>query len=256
MSIPTTAPKSAQLEVETLHTSKPSGVAKPPLPVAETGPVTRKAAAAKSPQAAVGATASLGDLLGPVTRPAAVAKPPQAAVVATKPEWALQVGPKMLKASHRTFGVEICAGSARLTAHLSRVGFDSVGVDWAGNKHRAVGDVVDIDLSTPAGAALLRRVLLHPRLAYVHFAPPCGTATRAREKPIPGEPTGGPRPLRSVQHPRGLPDLEVIAPKAARKVRLANVLYDLFVELARDLTRRRVPWSMENPHASLFWYIR
>ena len=38
-------------------------------------------------------------------------------------------------------------------------------------------------------------------ILHAHFAPSCGTASRARGRPIPGEdPTAGPQPLRITVH--------------------------------------------------------
>ena len=170
-------------------------------------------------------------------------------------DWSLTVGGMTLQDRGHAFAVEICAGSARLTTALAAVGFDAVGIDWQGNKDKAEGPVVEIDLATTEGEAILEKILTHPRLAYVHFAPPCGTASRARERRIPGLRGGGPPPLRSADHPRGVPDLEVHLPRAARKVRSANLIYDLVARFARELCLRQVPWTLENPWDSLFWYL-
>eukprot|EP00973_Karenia_brevis_P006559 892588-Karenia_brevis.AAC.1 len=64
------------------------------------------------------------------------------------------------------------------------------------------------------------------QIRYVHFAPPCGTATRAREIRRAHGPD--PKPLRSVDHPNGLPNL---SGDAKAKVDSANLLYE-FVALA------------------------
>ena len=156
---------------------------------------------------------------------------------------------------NRPFAVEFCAGSARLTAELIRVGFDAIGVDWAGNKDTPVAPVVSIDLTSAQGQAEADELLLSPLLAFAHFAPPCGTASRAREKRIPGLPGGGPKPLRSPVHPRGLPDLDSRMPHAGRRVRAANAIYDWIARAAASLTKRGIPWTLENPHDSLFWYL-
>ena len=136
----------------------------------------------------------------------------------------------------RPFALEICAGSARLTAALIDLGFDASGVDWAGNKDVPVAPVRTIDLTTAEGRDEIDGLLRNPLLAYVHFAPPCGTASRAREKRIAGMSGGGPPPLRSTRCPEGLPDLERTMPRAYRKVKAANVIYEWIARAAAELT--------------------
>ena len=156
----------------------------------------------------------------------------------------------------RPFALEVCAGSARLSASLCRVGFRAFGIDYAANKDVPEGEVIEIDLTSEHAEELLMRLVGHPRLAYVHFAPPCGTASRARERRIAGMAGGGPPPLRSTLFPEGLPDLESRLPRAARKVKAANLIYMLIAKIAALLTSRGIPWSLENPHDSLFWYLK
>ena len=156
----------------------------------------------------------------------------------------------------RPFALEVFAGSARLTAALIEVGFEACGVDWEGNKDKPVAPVRMINLACLAGQAELDELLEHPLLAYAHFAPPCGTASRARERKIAGIRGGGPPPLRSTLHPEGLPDLEVNLPRASRKVQAANVIYEFVARACAKLVVRGVPWSLENPHDSLFWYLK
>ena len=88
-------------------------------------------------------------------------------------------------------------------------------------------------------------------LVHAHFAPSCGTASRAREKRIPHLPLDRqPRPLRSDDSPEGLPNL---SPKDAERVRLANISYDATMDLIEFLVGLGVSCSVENPTNSLFW---
>ena len=97
--------------------------------------------------------------------------------------------------------LELCAGTAGYTAALRRAGFDALGVDHARNRHSVQAPCAMLDLSTECGQAIAWEVLNSGRLLYVHAAPPCGTASRAREKHIPSHklPKGmkAPLPLRS-----------------------------------------------------------
>ena len=85
--------------------------------------------------------------------------------------------------------LELCAGTAGYTAALRRAGFDALGVDHARNRHSVQAPCAMLDLSTECGQAIAWEVLNSGRLLYVHAAPPCGTASRAREKHIPRKST-------------------------------------------------------------------
>ena len=169
-------------------------------------------------------------------------------------QWSVTVGNKAVKDEGRHFALEVFCGSAGLTAELQTLGCQAFGVDREDNVHTPKSEVLHINLSTDAGRALFRRLLDHPRLVYVHFAPPCGTASRARERRV-GRDHHGPPPLRSEEHPYGLPSLGKDHPHALARVLAANGLYDFVVEIAKLMTNRKVPWTLENPGNSLFWLI-
>ena len=157
----------------------------------------------------------------------------------------------------RHFAVEICCGAAGVTAELAQVGFDAVGVDYHKNKHKPIGKVIKIDLNSKSGIDLLWKLLADPRLAYVHMGPPCGTAARSRDIPLPFYFKGKypePKPLRSAEFPRGFEDGRLSARDAIR-VAEANRIYDLCVQVAIECTRRGIPWTIENPKNSWFWVI-
>jgi hypothetical protein len=65
--------------------------------------------------------------------------------------------------------LEICAGSAGLTAALRRVGFDALGVDHKGNKHFPKAPTAKIDISSAEGQRIIREVLDSKRLFYCHM---------------------------------------------------------------------------------------
>ena len=54
---------------------------------------------------------------------------------------------------------------------------DSVGVDHIAHKH-LIAPLVRLDLATDSGFSLLMELISNPNCMYVHFAPPCGTASR------------------------------------------------------------------------------
>ena len=109
----------------------------------------------------------------------------------------------------RPFVLEIFAGSGRLTRALRARGLDAWAVDWRGGRlQRETPAFFLMDATDPKEQKVIMKLLTHPLLLYVHFAPPGGTCSRAREIRLPGVPGGGPQPLRSELHPLGLPDLQ------------------------------------------------
>ena len=155
----------------------------------------------------------------------------------------------------RPFCLEIFAGSGRLTRCLRARGLDAWAVDWKGGKLTTeTPAVMMFDLSITRDKDSMKRLLTHPRLTYVHMAPPCGTCSRARGIPLAsGQP--GPAPLRSEAHPLGIPDLERLHPREVPRVLAANVLYDFSATIAEHLIDNGIAWSMESPRDSLLWYI-
>lgn len=120
------------------------------------------------------------------------------------------------------YAVEVYSGTAGLTAALRRVGLvHSLGVDAYITK-QVKAPVVRLDLTTSSGVELLWKILQHPRVAFVHLGPPCGTSSRARD--IRRKKRPDPKPLRSAQFPDGLPTLQGVS---AKRVQAANQLYSL-----------------------------
>ena len=143
------------------------------------------------------------------------------------------------------FIVEVFCGKAGLSRALRRKGFQVFSVD-----HKAVKGIpiLMIDLNVSSQRQLFEDLLAQGRLLYVHFAPPCGTASMARTIRLRGRP--GPKPLRSLRYPMGLPNLGA---HDKQRVLKANLLYKLTCVYTRKLDQMGVGWSIENPSASLMW---
>ena len=82
------------------------------------------------------------------------------------------------------------------------------------------------------------------------FAPPCGTASAARNIKMSSKKRHGPPPLRSLLHPMGLPTLNF---QQRQRVSLANALYKWTCAMVVLLHQRGVGWSMGNTSSSLMW---
>ena len=94
------------------------------------------------------------------------------------------------------------------------------------------------------------------KVDYLHIAPPCGTASRAREKPISAalraQGIPSPKPLRSESCPLGLPGLQGLD---RARVESANAIYLWMVKLVLAADALGIWWSIEHPRRSLLWHI-
>ena len=85
-----------------------------------------------------------------------------------------------------------------------------------------------------------------------HFAPNCATFSRAREIPIQGA-SNAPRPLRSLDHPRGIPgELERRMNKKQRsRLESDTSMADLSAEKCFEALEAGRYFSLEHPEGSL-----
>lgn len=85
------------------------------------------------------------------------------------------------------------------------------------------------------------------KVQYVHFAPPCGTASAARNirrRFI------DPKPLRPAEFPEGLPELQGTD---KTRVEMSNELYKFVARAIVKLEDMGISFSVENPTNSLMW---
>ena len=143
--------------------------------------------------------------------------------------------------------LELFCGCGELTVALGAAGFNAIGVDCKYNKDTPKGPYLVMDLSSDEAVQTILQLIVDKKVVLVHLAPPCGTASRAREIKRKGL---SPKPLRSDQYPDGLPDL---VGEDLKRVEQANKLYKFTAELICALERCKVAWSVENPTSSSFW---
>ena len=150
--------------------------------------------------------------------------------------------------------VELCAGSAGLSAALRSCGFSICAIDCSSDRHRAQTTILQADLCTVAGRQLAAQVLASPSLHFCHAAPPCGAASRARERPLKAREAAllraRPKPLRSARFPDGLPNLSA---RDAERVAKANMIYRFVAEQATKLHSQGILVCIENPLRSRMW---
>ena len=77
-----------------------------------------------------------------------------------------------------------------------------------------------------------------------HLGTPCNSMSRARDQP------GGPPPLRSDQHPLGLPNL---LPHDQRKVAIGNILMRFSAKVLNLALQVIIAFTLENPARSRLW---
>ena len=148
--------------------------------------------------------------------------------------------------------VEVCCGSAGLSASVSQYGFDCIGVDCRRNRHAPKARVLEIDLSTPDGCRLLCDVCRQPEVAVVWLGIPSASRVRDIGPGLTALP-----PLRSAREPWGRTDIDIDAIQTGSAARLAaaNAVYCAMLQAISVLDRRGVPWAIENPVNSLVWML-
>ena len=113
---------------------------------------------------------------------------------------------------------------------------------------RLCAPALQLDLLEDHNLTFVTNIIQEPACLYVHFAPPCGTASRARCIKRKGR--HNPPPLRSDKWPDGLPNLSGLH-KA--KVASANHLYNVTQQLCQLCVHCGVYFSSENPARSFMW---
>ena len=148
--------------------------------------------------------------------------------------------------------IEICAGSARLTKAARTMGFKGVAVDHSDKRSCGI-DICIFDLTDDTQLSNLLDYIHKDasRIALIWVAPSCGTASRARERPIPGQ-KSCPKPLRSTLQPDGLDSL---AGWDKYKVETTNQLYDAVYAITQCAVQLGICVAIENPTNSHYWNV-
>ena len=148
--------------------------------------------------------------------------------------------------------IEIFAGTATLSDALRAQKFSIIAVDKTKERKPKVS-LKCLDLTKDQDVEILTDILLRSNLGYLHLAPPCGTSSKAREKPLPeGMNHIRALPLRSDDEPLGLPSL---SSSDLVRVQAANRLYEVTLLCVYIAISRGAIVSVENPSSSYFWKI-
>ena len=150
--------------------------------------------------------------------------------------------------------IELCSGSGVLSKAMRARGFRAMEVD--NSSRRAPGKaVLRLDLSSASDCKAVADLLRASpdTVAMLFAAPPCGTASMAREKAHPFLEKQGfslPLPLRSGDRPQGLDGLHG---RDKLRVEVANQVYQNICELLLLAVSLGIPAALENPENSRFW---
>ena len=140
--------------------------------------------------------------------------------------------------------LEIFAGSCRVSKACKNLGFRVLAVDK--NPRRAENfPVASFDLTRlhDFDAVCKFAEAESDNLLLAHFAPSCGTASKARERKVPGI-SNPPRPLRSESYPDGLSGL---TQQEHQRVLEANASYSAMVDFILRLIGLGVAVTVEKP---------
>ena len=148
--------------------------------------------------------------------------------------------------------IELCAGSVSLSSVAQKFGYRVMPVDCKRNRHVTKCRVIQLDLATDYAWEVLSYIVQTCDIAAIHFAPPCGTCSKARGIPLPnGDP--GPQVLRTASFLLGVPDM---SHTDRVKTNAANELYMRMGAFLEWLTERGVAWVVENPTKSFLWELK
>ena len=142
--------------------------------------------------------------------------------------------------------IEVCAGSAMLSRCFSECGFDVMPIDHSQNRFHPLAKICNLSLTEQASWDYLFWLVSTFLVAFCHFAPPCGTSSRAREL------DNGPPPLRNEAFAWGFPDSST---RDKARVDSANFINSNMAAFIEKLIQKGILFSVENPANSLLWEI-
>ena len=108
---------------------------------------------------------------------------------------------------------------------MRRRGFKVFPVDHDFNVHKTAVSTISMNLQDERSQRTVENMLTTTRPAGIHLGLPCGTCSRARDKPLPNHFKGqfrDPPPLRDAFHLLGF---DTLSGTQAAKVQAANELY-------------------------------
>ena len=152
---------------------------------------------------------------------------------------------------HSLLVIEACAGTATLSAVLKDMGFEVLPIDFGKQRNLSHLHIVNLDLRQKHSWEFLAKITVSQKVFHFHGAPPCGTASKAREIAMSSE-SHGPPQVRSDEFPLGFPWLQGVL---RDRVESANSIYIHLALFCLWLQSMSIGWSIENPGNSYIWMI-
>ena len=154
----------------------------------------------------------------------------------------------------RALIIEVCAGSAVLSKAVKKPGMRALPMDKTSKRASGI-KIISLDLTKSGQLDTLIQLLRSEKdnILRLWIAPPCGTASRAREKPLPPFVKAGlkvPVPLRSDAFPDGLGKLSATDKQRGEE---SNQLYEQVTTIVREALKLQLHVAIENPTNSLYW---
>ena len=138
---------------------------------------------------------------------------------------------------------------------MRKRGFSVFPVDHEFNTHKTAVSTISLNLQDPKSQALVESMVIQTKPAAIHLGLPCGTCSRARDKPLPAHLKAqfhDPPPLRDAHNLLGFPTL---TGTHALKVQVANDLYRWGVRLLHICWKHDIRISIENLERSWLWGV-
>ena len=150
--------------------------------------------------------------------------------------------------------IELCCGDASLSKACGKTGFQTLALDARPPAASSIR-VIKFDLLDADALSSLVKMISHEsdRIALIWARVPCGTTTRAKERPLPKFSNVGkapPEPLRSDLHPDGFTNLVGLSKS---KLETANLVFEAICDVLKVASAKGVRCVIENPSSSLFW---
>ena len=98
------------------------------------------------------------------------------AALELRPSVQPQVSPVSGRPLSSAVFIELCAGSGGLTAAIRKLGLDGIAIDLK-KVDRPKAPIIDVDLTTEHGRAMVLRIIQTIETVHIHAGPPCGTSS-------------------------------------------------------------------------------
>ena len=154
------------------------------------------------------------------------------------------------------FLLDIFSRDSALVEACRAVGIHSCGISWF-NTASPSSCNVQLNLALPwAQKLVLQTIQCTKALITAWVSPPCGTLSKARNRPMPASliQAGVPQAprLRSCEELWGLPSA-LACPSSAAKIFEANILVEFVFAIVRTAIQAEKDWVVINPKGSFIW---